>query len=127
MGSGKGAWMQRLRKLWQDGAWNGVPGNRLTEYLLIGVYSSVAILSLIIGLTAKAGTLFGRAVDNTTFGARPEFKSIMKQFMIATADFSAGASLLVIAVVIVYWSRRGKRGEPQELASPAPQGPPFLL
>jgi hypothetical protein len=119
--------MERLRKLWQDRAsWNGLPGGRLTEYILIGGYSSVAILSLVIGLTAKAGTFFGRAVENANYAARPELKALLKQFMMAGADFSAGASLLVIAVAIVYWSRRVKGPEQVPLAS-VPPGPPFLL
>jgi hypothetical protein len=120
--------MERLRKLWQDRAsWNGLPGGRLSEYILIGAYSSVAILSLVIGLTAKAGTFFGRAVENANYSARPELKVLLKQFMMAGADFGAGASLLVIALAIVYWSRRLKGPEPEPLASPLPQGPPFLL
>jgi hypothetical protein len=120
--------MQRLRELWKDGAsWKSLAGNRLTEYILIGVYSSVAILCLIIGITAKTGTFFGRAVQDTSMAARPELKAIFKQLMIATADFGAGASLLVVAVAIVYWSRRAKRGQPESLVSPAPSGPPFLL
>jgi hypothetical protein len=120
--------MERLRKLWQDRAsWNGLPGGRLTEYILIGAYSSVAILSLVIALTAKAGTFFGRAVENANYAARPELKALLKQFMMAGADFSAGASLLVIAVAIVYWSRRVRGPEQEPLASPVPQGPPFLL
>ena len=118
--------MQRLRKLWQDtGVRTGLPGYRLTEYILIGAYSVVAILSLIIGITAKTGTLFGRAVEATNYGARPEWKSILKQLAMASADFSVGLSLLVIAVLIVYWSRRGKRGQPEAIALHS--GPPFLL
>jgi hypothetical protein len=87
----------------------------------------VAILSLVLGLTAKAGTLFGRAVENANYAARPELKALLRQFKLAGADFSAGASLLVIAVGIVYWNRRVKGPEPEPLASPAPPGPPFLL
>jgi hypothetical protein len=118
--------MQRLRKLWQDTAFRtGLPGHRLTEYILIAVYSVVAILSLIIGITAKRGTLFGRAVEATNYGARPEWKSILKQLAMASADFSVGLSLLVIAVLIVYWSRRLKRAQPEEMSLHS--GPPFLL
>ena len=118
--------MQRLRKLWQDTAFRtGLPGHRLTEYILIAAYSLVAILSLIIGITAKTGTLFGRAVEATNYGARPQWKSILKQLAMASADFSVGLSLLVIAVLIVYWSRRGKRAQPEEIALHS--GPPFLL
>jgi hypothetical protein len=120
--------MQRLRKLWQDTAFRtGLPGHRLTEYVLIAAYSLVAILSLIIGITAKRGTLLGRAVEGTNYATRPEFKSIMKQLAMASADFGVGASLLVIAVLIVYWSRRGKSAQPEALASTVPSGPPFLL
>ncbi len=120
--------MERLRKLWQDAVfWNGRPEGRLTEYILIGAYSSVAILSLVIGLTAKAGTFLGRAVENADSAARPEVKVLLKQFLLAGADFSAGASLLVIAVGIVYWNRRVKGPGREQLVSPMPQGPPFLL
>ncbi|HEV8040941.1 MAG TPA: hypothetical protein VGP62_18855 [Bryobacteraceae bacterium] len=120
--------MQRLRNIWQDlMEWNALPGSRLMEYILIGVYSSVAILSLVIGLTAKAGTLFGRAVEDASHAARPEMKALLKQFIVAGADFGDGASLLIIAVAIVYWSRRTKAAQPEQLASTAPQGPPFLL
>jgi hypothetical protein len=120
--------MQRLRKLWQDAAfWTGLPGNGLAEYILIAAYSGVAILSLIVGITAKAGTLLGPAVENTNYATRPELKSILKQLATASADFSSGASLLVIAALIVYWSRRGKRAQPEALAPTLPSGPPFLL
>lgn len=119
--------MDRLRKLWQDAAfWTGRPGGRLTEYILIGVYSSVAILSFVIGLTARAGTLFGRAVENANYAARPELKVLFRQFLMAGADFSAGASLLIIALAIVYCNRPVK-GQAEPLASPVPPGPPFLL
>ena len=118
--------MQRLRKFWQDmGVRTGLPSHRLTEYILIGAYSLVAILSLIIGITAKRGTLFGHAVEATNYGAKPEWKSILKQLAMASADFSVGLSLLIIAVLIVYWSRRGKRAQPQEITLHS--GPPFLL
>ena len=120
--------MQRLRKFWRDAAfWHSLAGRRLTEYILIGAYSAVAILSLVIGLTAKAGTLFGRATENANYGAKPELKSILKQLMLASADFSAGASLLIIAVAIVYWTRRTKGAQRQSLESTVPPGPPFLL
>jgi len=120
--------MQRLRKIWRDlVAWNGRPGSRLMEYILIGAYSSVAILSLVIGLTAKAGTLFGRAVEDASQAARPEMKALLKQFIVAGADFGDGASLLIIAVAIVYWSPRARAPQPEQLASTEPQGPPFLL
>ena len=120
--------MQRLRKLWLSAAFkNSLSGGRLTEYILIGAYSSVAILSLVVGLTAKAGTLFGRAVENANSAAKPELKLIIKQLVIASADFSAGASLLIVAAVIVYWSRRAKKAEREPLAPQSPSGPPFLL
>jgi hypothetical protein len=120
--------MHRLRKLWQDAAfWNGLPGDRLGEYILIGAYSSVAVLSLVINLTAKAGTLFGRAVENGSYSARPELKAMMKQFMTASADLSAGASLLILALGIVYWSRRAKRAQGVPLEPTVASGPPFLL
>ncbi|MGD0297674.1 MAG: hypothetical protein ABSE86_11200 [Bryobacteraceae bacterium] len=120
--------MQRVRKIWQDAVgWSSLPGSRFIEYLLIGAYSAVAILSLVIGLTAKAGTLFGRAVEDASHAAKPELKALLKQFMMAGADFGAGASLLIIAVAIVYWSRRAKAPQPEQLASSVPQGPPFLL
>src|ERR1035441_10567716 len=120
--------MERLRKVLEDWVfWYGLPGGRLNEYILIGAYSSVAILYLVIALTAKAGTFFGREVENANYAARPELKALLKQFMMAGADFSAGASLLVIAVAIVYWSRRVRGPEQEPLASPVPQGPPFLL
>ncbi len=120
--------MQLLRKLWEDAAFRiGLPGQRLTEYLLISAYSAVAILSLIVGITARAGTLFGRAVDSTSYGTRPELKAILKQLAIASADFSVGASLLVVAAVIVFWSRRGRRVRREALEPTVPSGPPFLL
>jgi Fe2+ transport system protein B len=110
--------MQRLRNLFVRG--------QLTEYILIGMYSSVAILSLVVGLTAKTGTLFGRAVENAGYG-RPELRAMLKQLVMASADFSAGASVLVIAVAIVYWGRRGKEAKGEALQSPVPPGPPFLF
>jgi len=120
--------MHRLRKLWQDTAFlNSLAGGRLTEYVLIGAYSSVAILSLVINLTAKAGTLFGRAVENGNYAARPELKTIMSQIITASADFSAGASVLVIAAGMVYWRRRAKRAQPEPLEPTAASGPPFLF
>jgi len=120
--------MERLRKLWQDTAFlNGLAGGRLTEYILIGAYSSVAILSLVINLTAKAGTFFGRAVESGNYAARPELKATMKQLITASADLSAGASLLILAVGIVYWSRRSKRAQGETLESAAASGPPFLF
>jgi hypothetical protein len=120
--------MQRLRKFWRDaGFWHSRAGRRLTEYILIGLYSSVAILSLVIGLTAKAGTLFGRATESANYGARPDLKSILKQLMLASADFSAGVSLLIIAVVIVYWTRGAKGAQRQSMETTVPPGPPFLL
>jgi hypothetical protein len=120
--------MQRLRKLWQSVAfWNGLPDGRLAEYILIGAYSSVAIFAPVAGLTAKAGTLFGRAVEMGNSAAKPEFKALLKHLMIASADFGAGASLLILAVALVYWKRRTK-GAGQEPMEPAAQsGPPFLF
>jgi hypothetical protein len=91
------------------------------------MYSSVAILSFVVGLTGKAGTLFGRAVENANYGGKPELRAMLKQLMMASADFSVGASVLVIAVAIVYWGRRGKEAKREELHAPAPQGPPFLF
>ena len=120
--------MQLLGKLWQNAAFRiGLPGQRLTEYILIAAYSAVAILSLIVGITARAGTLFGRAVESTNYGTRPELKAIMKQLAIASADFSVGASLLVVAAAIVFWSRRGKKARRETLEPTVPSGPPFLL
>jgi hypothetical protein len=114
--------MQRLGQLWRS-----LTGGQLTEYILIGMYSSVAILSLVVGLTAKAGTLFGRAVENANYGAKPELRAMLKQLLMASADFSAGASLLVIAAAIVYWGRRGKEAKGETLQEPVPPGPPFLF
>jgi hypothetical protein len=112
--------MQRLGQLWRR-----LTNGHLAEYILIGIYSSVAILSFVVGLTAKTGTLFGRAVENANYGGRPELKAMLKQLVVASADFSAGASVLLIAAGIVYWSRRGK--EAKEEALQAPPGPPFLF
>jgi hypothetical protein len=114
--------MQRLGQLWRR-----LSGGHLAEYILIGIYSLVAILSFIVGLTSKAGTLFGRAVENANYGGRPELKAMLKQLLIASADFSAGASVLVIAAGIVYWSRRGKEAKGEALQAPVPPGPPFLF
>jgi hypothetical protein len=120
--------MLRLLKQWQDATyWTSLAGQRFTEYMLIAAYSAVAVLSLIVGLTAKAGTLFGRALDDAPYAARPELKAIMKQFLIASADFSAGASVLVVAAAIVYWGRRAKKVQREALQSQVSSGPPFLL
>jgi hypothetical protein len=121
--------MQQLGKLRRDAVahWKSVPSHRLVEYLLIAAYSVVAILAMIIGLTARTGTWFARAVANSDLPARPELKAIMKQLMVATADLSAGASLLVIAALIVYLGRRGKGARRDEMPTPLPSGPPFLL
>ncbi len=114
--------MQRLGQLWRR-----LTGGQLTEYILIGMYSSVAILSFVVGLTAKAGGVFGRAAENANYGGKPEFKVMLKQLLIASADFSAGASVLLIAAAIVYWGRRGKGAKREELHAPVPPGPPFLF
>ena len=120
--------MHRLWKLWQRvTAWYGLPDRKLTEYILIGVYSSVAIFALVAGLTAKAGSFFGPAVESGNYAAKPEFKALLKQLMIASADFAAGASLLVIAVGLVYWNRRTKRIARESMESAAETGPPFLF
>jgi hypothetical protein len=113
--------MQRLGQLWRR-----LTGGHLAEYILIGMYSSVAILSFVVGLTSKAGSLFGRAVESANYG-KPELKAMLKQLAIASADFSAGASVLVIAAAIVYWSRRGKEAKGEALQAPVPPGPPFLF
>jgi hypothetical protein len=114
--------MQRLRQLWRS-----LTGGHLTEYILIGMYSSVAILSFVVGLTTKAGGLFGRAVENANYGGKPELRAMLKQLVVASADFSAGASLLVIAAAIVYWGRRSKGAKREALQDPVPPGPPFLF
>jgi hypothetical protein len=113
--------MQQLGQLWRR-----LTGGQLAEYILIGMYSAVAILSFVVGLTAKTGTLFGRAVENGYYG-KPEVRAMLKQLALASADFSAGASVLLIAAGIVYWSRRGKAAKGEELQAPAPPGPPFLF
>jgi hypothetical protein len=120
--------MQRLLKVWEGSTyWSSAAGRRLIEYLLIGTYSAVAILSFIVGLTAKAGTFFGRAAEDTSFAGRPEFRSILKQLMLATADFGAGISLLIVAAAIVYWERRRNAGQRRVLRAEMPSGPPFLF
>ena len=117
--------MQRLRQLWQDTLCRS--GKRLAEYVLIAAYSLVAILVLAVGITDKTGGLFGRAVETANYGARPELKPIMSKLGAAGADFGEGASLQVIAVLIVYWGRRAKREHRDALAATRPAGPPFLL
>jgi hypothetical protein len=113
--------MQRLQQLWRK-----VTDGHLAEYLLIGMYSSVAILSFVVGLAPKAGTLFGRAAENANYG-KPELRAMLKQLLLASADFSAGASVLLIAAGIVYWGRRGKEQKREALQAPVPPGPPFLF
>ena len=117
--------MRRLKQLWQDTVHR--TGNRLAEYVLIAAYSLVAFLALIVGITAKNSGLFGRAVETANYAERPELKPIMSKLGAASADFGVGASLLVIAVVIVYWGRKGKREHGDTLAATLPSGPPFLL
>jgi hypothetical protein len=120
--------MQRLRKLWRDvAARTGLPGHRLIEYILMAAYSGVGILAVILGLTAKAGGLLGRTVEHTGYAARPELRSVLKELLTAGADFSAGASLLVIAGLILYWSQRVKAARREAMEPPLPSGPPFLL
>ncbi len=117
--------MQRLRQLWLDTVCR--TGNRLAEYVLIVAYSLVAILSLVVGITAKTGGLFSRAVETANYTARPELRPIMSKLGAASADFGVGASLLVIAVLIVYWGRKSKPEPRDALAATLPSGPPFLL
>jgi hypothetical protein len=120
--------MHRLRKLWQRvAAWYQLPDRKLTEYILIGAYSSVAIFALVAGLTAKAGSLFGPAVESGNYAAKPEFKALLKHLVAASADFGAGASLLVMAIALVYWNRRTKRIAREPMESAAETGPPFLF
>lgn len=120
--------MHRIGKLWQSVvAWYGLPDSRRTEYILIGAYSSVAICALVAGLTAKAGSLFGPAVETANYAAKPEFKALLKQLMLASADFGAGALLLVMAVALVYWNRKAKRIAREPIESAAQTGPPFLF
>ncbi len=120
--------MQRLRKLWQDvGARTGLPGHRLIEYMLMATYSGVAILSVIMGLMAKTGGILGGTIGHASYTAKPEFRSVLNQMLVAIADFSAGASLLVIAGLILYWSRRGKKAPGETLDPPLPSGPPFYF
>jgi len=120
--------MERLLKQLLDATyWTSLAGQRFSEYILIAAYSGVALLSLIVRLTARTGTLFGRAVENSASAARPEMKVMMKQLMIAGADLSSGASLLVIAAVIVYWGRRTKKEQPETLPESISSGPPFML
>jgi hypothetical protein len=120
--------MHRLRKLWQNmTAWYGLPDRKLTEYILIGAYSSVAIFALVAGLTAKAGSLFGPALETGNYAGKPEFQALLKKLMLASADFGAGASLLVMAVALVYWNRRTKGSAREAMESAAETGPPFLF
>jgi hypothetical protein len=126
--AGEGEPMEQLLKRWRDASyWTSLAGQRFTEYLLIAAYSAVALLSLIVGLTARTGTLFGRAVENSGSAARPELKVMMKQLAVAGADLSSGASLLVIAAVIVYWGRRTRKEPPENLPVSISSGPPFML
>jgi hypothetical protein len=120
--------MHRLEKLWRSlTAWYGLPDRKLTEYILIGAYSSVAIFALVAGLTAKAGSLFGPALKTGNYAGKPEFQALLKKLMLASADFGAGASLLVMAIALVYWNRRTKRSVQEPLESVAETGPPFLF
>ena len=118
--------MDRLRELWKHSiTWISTPG-RLVEYSLIAVYASVAILTVFAGFTNQAGKFYGHAVETVAGAARPELGSMFKVLMKASADFSVGASLLVVGAFIVYRSRREKllREHPDQAA---PSGPPFLL
>lgn len=117
--------MERLRQLWRETLCRS--GKRLAEYVLIVAYSLVAILALVLGITAKPGGLFGRAVETANYSARPELKPIMSKLGAASADIGVGASLLVMAVVIVYFGRKGKRERSDTLGATLPAGPPFLL
>jgi hypothetical protein len=120
--------VRRLGKLWDDlTVWTGQPGHRLLEYVLMAGYSGVAILAVFIGLTGKAGTLFGPAFEQSTYRARPEFRQIIEQLAIASGDFSAGVLLLIIGILSLWWTRRGKAGRRKVLDAPLPSGPPFLL
>ena len=120
--------MQQLWKRWKDvAAGIGLPGHRFIEYTLMAAYSGVAILAVISGLTAKTGGLLSRTVEQGSYAAKPEFRAIFKQLLMATADFSAGASLLVIAALVLYWGRRNKGAGEEALEPPLPSGPPFYL
>lgn len=119
--------MQLLRKHWKDlETWTGVPEHRLIEYVLVAGYAIVALLALIVGLTAKAGSRFGPAIESNPLAGRPEFKSMMKTLLFASEDFMVGASLLVLAAGIVVWGRRDG-APPRPLDRVVPSGPPFLL
>lgn len=114
-----------LRKLWQGlGTPTGIKGRRVAEYALVAGYIGLSVLAVTLGLTAKAGSLFARSApqDNLT---RPELRAAIKQVAIAGADLSAGAGLLIIAVFLLYWSRRSKATRPEALA--ARPGPPFFF
>ncbi|HLK22479.1 MAG TPA: hypothetical protein VKT81_26215 [Bryobacteraceae bacterium] len=118
--------MQRLQTLWERvAAWYGLPDRKMTEYVLIGAYSSIALFALVAGLTPKTRALFGPAMAN--HAAKPEFNALLNKLLNAGADFAAGASLLVIAVGLGYWNRRAKPMVQEPMASPAQSGPPFLF
>jgi hypothetical protein len=119
--------MGQLREIWRGLAISmGLPAQRLIEYVLIAAYAGVAILALIVGFTAKAGTLFGRAVESPNSINVQGLRPILKQLMVAGADFAAGASLLVLGATIVYWNQR-RAARRESLDRVVPSGPPFLL
>jgi len=86
---------------------------RLTEYGLIGLYGSLGIFAAIISRVAKAGSLFGPVIVAAPI-ARPEISSLLKHVALASIDFSASGSLLILGVMIVYFGRRRRAalGEP---------------
>lgn len=120
--------MQRLRQLWRNIIMPALSSRqRLVESLLIFTYALVAILTLVAAHLRKAGVLFGRAADSGLDSARPEVSSVLNHLMHAGADFTASASPLVLALVIVYWGRR-RRGPRRETPDqPVVSGPPFLF
>lgn len=118
--------MQRLRTLWERvTAWYRLPDRKMTEYILIGAYSSIALLALVAGLTPQTRAFFGPSLANSA--AKPEFKALLGKLLNAGADFAAGASLLVMAIAMVYWNRRGKPLVQEPVESAAQSGPPFLF
>ena len=100
-------------------------GEQILESLLITGYAGAALFAMVVAITGKAGHMFGPIAEAAT-PVKPELRPILKQMMLASVDFGSGASLFVIAVIIVYWGRR-KNESRQALDHAIQSGPPFLF
>jgi len=92
---------------------------------MITAYAGAAIFATIVAVTGKAGRVFGPLAEAAA-PVKPELRPILKQMMLAGVDVGSGASLFVVAVVIVYWGRR-KNERRAALDHAIQSGPPFLF